>query len=509
MRDDKKSIDGVITNSKLRSGRKIGLTDDQLLKQKRAEVAIAHMAQKTNAKHDLLESKGKNVQEEEMGSFVEPEDLKRLEEKEKSKKPIKLPKKGQKKLFKAISKGKIDPNNPAEIRNFAQKYRRKSRIKRAIGCIILLGLIVLGYFGVKFWNQINNALDGVFAGGTIFDFVKKDPLKKDLYGRTNVIVFGTEGYDSTGSSHDGYLLTDTMMVLSFSEEQGDVFMVSLPRDLEVKHDCANYLGTYYGKLNETFVCGLANAGNNPYVDAITPEQDAAASDALRATASEILGLDIQYSVHVNFTVLIDVVDALGGIDVLIESSDPNVDSIMDRNFDWECNYRCYYVNWPVGQVAHLDGKHALALARARGASGGWGLPRSNFDREVNQQKIIVALMEKAKQTNFMANPQGTLDLLEALGANISTTFKISEVRTLIDVAQKVAGEDGDIASKAKSIPLLNSERPGYSVVDGTGQPIAGQFRYAGIHNLINEAITGQLDWWDPVVEEPENGALTE
>lgn len=48
---------------------------------------------------------------------------------------------------------------------------------------------------------------------------------------------------------------------------------------------------------------------------------------------------------------------------------------------------------PAG-VSHLDGKTALKLARARNAAGGYGLHRSNFDREMNQQRIISAIFRK-------------------------------------------------------------------------------------------------------------------
>ncbi|MCL2085708.1 LCP family protein, partial [Candidatus Saccharibacteria bacterium] len=335
-------------------------------------------------------------------------------------------------------------------------------------------------------------------GGNIFDLVRKDPLKKDQNGRTNILIVGTDGFSEEDKSHPGAGLTDTMMVLSFSEEDGDVFMISLPRDMEVMHECSGWLGTWYGKLNETYPCALEEPG-------ATFES---ASDITRATVSEILGLDIQYFVDVNFRVLIDVVDTLGGVTVEV-ANDGDPRGILDRNFDWACPngpYTCFFVRYEKDEVVHLDGVHALALARARGAAGGYGLSRSNFDREVNQQRILIAIAEKAKETNFIGNPNKVLELISSLGRNIQTTFKVSEIRTLIDLAESLSAE-GDIASRAKSIPLLNDERPNYSVVDGTGQPLAGQFRFTAIQRLINQAVTGQLDWWDtPSVNGETNGA---
>lgn len=81
------------------------------------------------------------------------------------------------------------------------------------------------------------------------------------------------------------------------------------------------------------------------------------------------GLDVQYYAHINYTVVREAVDAVGGVDVKIESSDPR--GILDRNFDWKCNCECYYVNYKNGEVAHMDGEHALAFMRTQRAGRLW------------------------------------------------------------------------------------------------------------------------------------------
>lgn len=55
----------------------------------------------------------------------------------------------------------------------------------------------------------------------------------------------------------------------------------------------------------------------------------------RKLVSEVVGLDIQYSVHVNYSVMRDVVKALDGITVMIEGSG-GAPGVMDSNFDWKC-----------------------------------------------------------------------------------------------------------------------------------------------------------------------------
>ena len=82
-----------------------------------------------------------------------------------------------------------------------------------------------------------------------------------------------------------------------------------------------------------------------------------------------------------------IIDAVGGVDIDIQGSN-GAPGVLDRNFDWRCNYKCYMVKYDNG-VHHLDGERALFLAMARGSvEPTYGLGNSNFDREKNQQKII-------------------------------------------------------------------------------------------------------------------------
>lgn len=408
-----------------------------------------------------------------------------------------LSRRGKKKLLKLIKNKKINPKDTDEVKGFAKKFKRRSWIRRIVLCVIGVILVLAGVFAVRSWVVVSGAVDGVFAGGGgVLDLVRRDPLQKDENGRTNVLFLGAAGeHDDEHRDHPSPGLTSSMMVLSFHEETSELIMISVPRDMEVRHECDGWLGTTWGKFNQTFPC-IEEAGG-------TFER---AAEVTKTSVGDVLGLEVHYLVHMDFRVLIDVVDTLGGIDVEIWSSDPLATTIMDRNFDWMCPagpYTCHFVHWPVGEVAHLDGTHALALSRARGAAGGWGLPRANFDREVHQQRIFVAVGERAQDVNFFVNPGTALDLIEAMGAHIRTTFRASEFRTLVELAQSVTSE-GDVAGRVRSLPLLNYDQPEYSVVDGAGQPLLGQFNFSGIRELVRMAIMGELEWLDE-----ENGDVEE
>lgn len=348
-----------------------------------------------------------------------------------------------------------------------QRARRKRRIKRIIILLFVIILLIGGFVGMRALIA-----GGKMFKGNFFDFAQKAPLQQDENGRSNVVLFGTSE-DSDGGNHPGGNLSDSIMVVSINQEAKNAYMISIPRDLWVRYDEACSVG-YEGKVNAAYLCA-SNDGQD--------EQGGA--NAMRQKIGEVLGLDIQYYAHLNNKVLVDAVDALGGIEVKIESDDPR--GIYDPNFDWQCNHQCNMVNYKNGQVAQLDGAHALALARARNAQGGYGLSGGNFDRERNQQKIIRAIQAKAISAGTLMNFGKVTGLIDALGNNLRTNFEVREVRTVASLAQEITGE------KLQSIQL---EKEGEGVVT-TGdyggqsivQPVNGLYDYSGIRSYVMKKMT--------------------
>jgi LCP family protein required for cell wall assembly len=340
--------------------------------------------------------------------------------------------------------------------------------------LIVLGCVGYGgYFGYKFIATGNN----IFLGSNVFGILQTSPIKKDANGRTNFLVLGTSEDDP---GHEGANLTDSMMIVSISQDKKDAYMFSIPRDLYVEYGMACNAG-YSGKINEYFSC--SNQG-----DSAADEQDRLVKT--QSFVGDIFGLDIQYGVHVNQTVIKEIVDAVGGVDVDIQGSG-DAPGILDRNADWRCNYTCYYVKYDNG-VHHLDGEHALYLSMARGHDAPtYGLSRSNFDREINQQKIIMAVKDKAVNTGIITNLSAITKLMDALGNNLRTNIKIDEIRTLMQVANDVKAND------VHSVSLID----GNEKVMTTGMygdasvvmPSAGIFQYDDLRafiqkNLVNYAV---------------------
>ncbi|HET6622318.1 MAG TPA: LCP family protein [Candidatus Saccharimonadales bacterium] len=352
-----------------------------------------------------------------------------------------------------------------------QPFRRPHRLalpkitkKRVVLALVLILLLFAGFFGYKIWN----ASSKVLGGGNIFDLLGGgEQLQTGQYGRSNILVFGTSRDDP---GHSGAYLTDSMMVLSLDQDKKNAIMFSVPRDLWVKYDTACAAG-YEGKVNALYQC-YSNDGQRH-------EKGAA---ALRQKIGQVFGIDVQYSVAVDYTAVVDLVNAVGGIDITIDSPDPR--GILDREFDRKCPngpYTCYRVKYDNGP-AHLNGKQALYLARARNAHTGYGLPRGNFDREANQRKILQAIRDKAISAGTLANPIKVSDILDALGDNIRTNFTAGETKTLIGLAQDI--QDKDIRNISLVEPPHEVVTTGSVGAQSVVKPAAGLYDYSGIQNYI-------------------------
>lgn len=374
------------------------------------------------------------------------------------------------------------------------KVKPPRKVRRIVKWVaIILAIIIVGiggYVALKLFFASGSVLQGNF-----FDILRNEPLKEDENGRSNFLILGTSEDDP---GHDGAHLTDTMMILSVDQTNKNAYMISIPRDLYVDYGRGCTAG-YRGKINAFFYC--VNAGTDAAAEKDRQKQT-------RELVGEIFGLDIQYSVRVNYTVVRDVIKAIGGkVTLTIESRHP--DGILDSNFDWKCGatyderiQRCppngHYIQYPNGEIT-IDGEHALYLAQARGSrEPTYGLEQSNFDREKNQQKVLVAIKEKAVSAGTLTNVGAVTGLIDALGSNLRTNVATKEIRTLMDLGTKIESSSIQSISLIDAEPALLTTGP----VEGGGSsvyPTAGLYVYADIQAYIAKKFSR-----DPVVREGAN-----
>nr|MCR5787885.1 LCP family protein [Bacilli bacterium] len=175
--------------------------------------------------------------------------------------------------------------------------------------------------------------------------------------------------------------SDVNIILSVNPEKGKIIITSIPRDYYVKL----HKNGEYDKLTHAGIYGVEESVS---------------------TIEDLLGIDINYYVKVNFTSLVKFVDTIDGIDV---------DSKYAFKSDDGYSYN-------VGKN-HLNGKKALSFARERHA-----LPKGDKSRGENHQAILTGIINKVSNKSILVKYN---DLLKSLKPSIVTNFTNSEITSFV------------------------------------------------------------------------------
>lgn len=303
-------------------------------------------------------------------------------------------------------RGRRHGDESSEPQEPHKKHKPRSIKKIIKRTGLLLGVAILAsglWFGFKFYKDIAK-LTGDDNPLALLSILHPAPLENQN-GRVNILVAGNSTDDP---GHDGASLTDSIMILSLDTNNNTAFMLSVPRDLWV-----NIPGVGYAKINDAY----PNGGMN----------------TLQQVIQNDLGVTIDYQVLVNYGAFRDLVNAVGGISIDVQSPDPR--GLYDPYT---------HVNLPNGWVT-LDGQQALNLARARGdGPGSYGFPSADFDRTEHQRQMVLAIKNKASQSSVIANPLKISEIVDAIGNNVTTNMQLDEVESLYSHMKKV--NDNNIGS---------------------------------------------------------------
>ena len=352
----------------------------------------------------------------------------------------------------------------------ARKVRRRLPVWAKILIAFLTLIVVAIAFGVYYFLNIYSAASGALNGNPMDAFFNKRPLAKDENGRTNILIFGTAEDDE---GHGGAMLTDSILVISLDQEKKIASTFSVPRDLWVNYTIAGEKALmcsvgFKGKINATYYCKQ---------EASDGDKDAAARYFARKL-TEVTDVQLQYYVAVDFRVLRDVVNVLGGIDVDVHATD-------ERGIYDICMHN---IKLNKGLNQNLNGDMVLDLARARNAKGGYGLANSNFDREINQQRIINGIKNKALNVGILTNPNKVQEILESFGNNVKTNLTWAEMGTAMDVVTSLKGDVKSIDTRS----LYGTGMVGaQSVVIPRGARVESEqslYNYNRIHLYLKKAL---------------------
>ena len=184
--------------------------------------------------------------------------------------------------------------------------------------------------------------------------------------------------------------TDVNMIATVNPTTNEVLLTSIPRDYYVTLPTKGAKD----KLTHSSLYGM--------------------QESIGAIENE-LGIDINYYLRVNYTTIITLVDAIGGIE--IESDRDFYTSGMEGMPELNGHHFVKGIN-------QVDGKLALAFCRERHA-----FSEGDMKRNENQQQVLEAIIKKATSSTTILTKYTSL--LDAVKDNLSTNMTQDEMASII------------------------------------------------------------------------------
>ncbi|MFJ4201141.1 LCP family protein [Streptomyces sviceus] len=294
-------------------------------------------------------------------------------------------------------------------RRRARPVRRGRRVLKIAG--ICLALLVLGTAGVGWWfyQHLNGNINSVALDG------KGGSEKADAFGRTpiNILVMGSDGRTSKadcklggGCSQTGVQSgngnADVQMVVHISADRSNATVMSIPRDTMVDvpackdGESGESTPGYYGQINSALRYGPA---------------------CQVATIHQLTGIPIDHFVKLDFSGVVKMSDAVGGVSVCVDNN------VYDT-----------YSHLKLSRGDHtLKGQAALEFVRSRHGFG----DGSDLGRTVSQHIFLSAMIRKFKSAGTLTDPTAVYALADAATRALTVDDGLGSVKKLIGLAADV------------------------------------------------------------------------
>lgn len=276
-------------------------------------------------------------------------------------------------------------NRNRKRKKMTRRQRRKRKLMLFIVEILVILILLAALFVIIKLNKLNNTGDLDEDKLNINIDAKTQEL---LDGYTNIALFGIDNR-STGKYESGN--SDCIMIASINNDTKEVRLISVYRDSFLAVDDDDDLR----KLNAAY----AKGGPTGAVAALNKNLD----------------LDIKEYVAVDFNAVMEVVDALGGIELDISSKEAETMKIYINEMNEVMGTNGTAVSGPGLQT--VNGIQALAYCRDRYSGG------DDYGRTERQRTVISKIVEKAKAASLP-----TLNkVIDELFPDISTSLSSSEI----------------------------------------------------------------------------------
>lgn len=297
--------------------------------------------------------------------------------------------------------------------HYSQRKKSMSTAKKAVlGVFIALAVVVAGA-GTALAVYLNTVNQNLAGNKTQEELTAiSEVLAPAAASFNEPFYLMLLGSDERAGDEESGQRSDTNIVVRVDPVKKQISLVSIPRDTAINLD-----GYGTVKFNAAYMHGGT---------ASAIEQ-----------ATKLTGVGISYYAEVNFDGLIDLVDAVGGVDVVVDEriDDPDAGDVVIEAGN-----------------QHLDGKAALVFARSRAYVDG------DYTRVANQRKLIMAIAQKV-----LTMPSTEMPGVIQAAAKCTTTNMT--VQDIVALAQQLrSGDNADLVIYSATIPSVPEYIDGVSYV---------------------------------------------
>ena len=292
--------------------------------------------------------------------------------------------------------------------------RQTGLSKGAKIAIVVVLLAILGtaiFFVVKmlYKNSIN---EGFLGGKTEEELVAIDNELTGTRIFTEPFTMLLLGSDERAEDITQGARTDTNILCRIDPTTNTVSLLSIPRDTQIY-----VAGVGQTKFNSAYAYG-------------------GVATTIKAV-KDLCDVDVDHYAEIDFEGLVDLIDAVGGIDVEVDEliDDPDAGDIVIEP-----------------GLQHLDGEAALVFARSRAYFDG------DYTRQANQRKVIMALAYK-----MLESPASELmGVIQASTKFLTTDMSVDDILSVAD--QMRHNNDYPIKIYSANIPSYPADIAGISWV---------------------------------------------
>lgn len=236
--------------------------------------------------------------------------------------------------------------------------------------------------GMEGYEGFENQIKCVMSHSIEKVIVEENNQDSNLVTSDNCFSIYISGIDSVGPPNVNSN-SDVNIICTVNVKTHEIILISTPRDFFIPLSIS---GGVNDKLTHAGVYGV---------------------DVSMDTLEMLYGINIDYYLKVNFTGFVDIINALGGVDVYSE-------------YDFVAYHGGYHYN--VG-MNHLNGLEALGFARER-----YSFAQGDRQRGRNQMEVIKALINKMTSKEMITNYN---NVMSAVGNSMVTNMPQEEISELV------------------------------------------------------------------------------